>query len=77
MERRALKELMYGSIEELMQNTRYYYYSSIGQQYSHWTEAGRQALNEYLDLISHQMYKCREEEDNQRSKDLVMKELKL
>jgi hypothetical protein len=76
MERRALKELMYGSIEELMQNSRYYYYSSIGPQYSHWTEAGKQALNEYLDLVSFQMQKCREEEDNQRSKDLVMKELK-
>jgi hypothetical protein len=76
MERRALKELMYGSIEELMQNTRYYYYSSIGPQYSHWTEAGKEALNEYMDIVSFQMKKCRDAEDEQRSRDLVMKELK-
>jgi hypothetical protein len=76
MERRALKELMYGSIEELMQNNRYYSYSSIGPQYSYWTEAGRAALNDYMDMIAHQMKKCRDDEDNQRSKDLVMKELK-
>lgn len=76
MERRALKELMYGSIEELMQNNRYYSYSSIGPQYSYWTEAGRAALNDYMDMMAHQIKKCRDEEDNQRSKDLVMKELK-
>ena len=44
MERRALKEMMYGSIEELMQNSRYYYYSSIGAQFSHWTDEGKKAL---------------------------------
>lgn len=76
MERRALKEVMYGSIEELMQNSKYYYYSSIGPQYSYWTEAGRTALNEYMDMIAHQIKKCQEEEDIQRSKDLVIKELK-
>lgn len=76
MERRALKEIMYGSIEELMQNSRYYYYSSIGAQFSHWTDDGKKALAEYMDMISFEMRKCREEEDNQRSKDLVMKELK-
>jgi hypothetical protein len=76
MERRALKELMYGSIEELMQNSKYYYYSNIGSQYSHWTEDGRKALNDYMDMIAYQIKKCQEEEDIQRSKDLVIKELK-
>jgi hypothetical protein len=76
MERGALKELMYGSIEELMQNSRYYYYSSIGPQYSHWTEEGKQVLSEYMDSMAFHIKKCRDDEDVQRSRDLVMKELK-
>jgi hypothetical protein len=76
MERRALKDMMYGSIEELMQNSRYYYYSSIGPQYSHWTEEGKRALGEYMDIMAFQIKKCHDDEDVQRSKDIVIKELK-
>jgi hypothetical protein len=75
MERRALKEVLYGGIEELMSNTRYYYTSSIGIQFNHWTEEGKQALGEYMDLLSHQIKRCQLEEDLKRSKDLVLNEL--
>ena len=76
MERAALKELMYGAIEEMMKNSKYYYHSSIGANYSHWTDAGKENLHEFLNLISHEVAKARAAEDEQRSKDLVMKELK-
>jgi len=76
MERAALKELMYGAIEEMMKNSKYYYHSSIGSNYSHWTDTGKENLHEFLEMISHEVAKARAAEDEQRSKDLVMKELK-
>lgn len=76
MERAALKELMYGAIEEMMKNSKYYYHSSIGANYSHWTDAGKENLQEFLNLMSYEVAKTRAAEDEQRSKDLVMKELK-
>jgi hypothetical protein len=76
MERKALKELMYGSIDEMLQNSRYYYHSSVGANYSHFTEEGKKNLAEFFDMMAFEMKKCRDAEDEQRSRDLVMKELK-
>jgi len=76
MNRTALKDLIYGGIEEMTQNPRLFYNSSIGMQYSHWTEAGKENLAEFMNYIAAEMAKCRELEDNQRAKDMVIKELK-
>lgn len=76
MDRKALKDLMYGSIDEMLQNSRFYYHSSVGANYSHFTEEGKKNLTEFFDIIAFEMRKCRDAEDVQRSKDLVMKELK-
>jgi hypothetical protein len=75
MDRRALKEVLYGGVEELMSNPRYYYTSSISVDYNHWTEEGKTVLGEYVDLLSHQMRKCQIEEDLKRSKEMVLNEL--
>jgi hypothetical protein len=76
MERSAIKELMYGGINELMHNHNYYYYSAVGGDYCHWTEEGKAALIEYMNMISYRMMRAEEEDINKRSKDLVMKGLK-
>jgi hypothetical protein len=76
MERSAIKELMYGGINELMHNHKYYYYSDVGGDYCHWTEEGKAALIEYMNMISYRMMRAEEEDINKRSKDLVMKGLK-
>jgi hypothetical protein len=75
MERRALKEVLYGGVEEMMSNTRYYYTSTIGIQFNHWTEEGKAAIGEYIELLSHQIKKCQIEEDLKRSKEMVLNEL--
>ena len=75
MERQALKELMYGGIEELLRNSRYYYHSSIGPGYSHFTDEGKRNLDEFLDIVAFEMKKCRDAEDEHRSRELVIKEL--
>ena len=76
MERTAIKELMYGGVNELMHNRKYYYHSAVGGDYSHWTDEGKEALIEYMNMISHRMMRAEEEDINKRSKDLVMKGLK-
>ena len=76
MNRSALKDLMYGGIEEMTQNPRLFYSSSIGKEYSHWTEAGKENLSEFMNFMAQEMAKCREAEDDNRAKEMVLKELK-
>ena len=76
MERRALKEVLYGGIEELMSNSRYYYTSSISVEYNQWTDEGRAAIAEYIELLSPRIKRCQIEEDLMRSKEMVINELK-
>jgi len=76
MDSNAIKELMYGGVKELMNNRTYYYYSNIGQNYSHWTEEGQQALAEYMNLMGYKMLEIEEASLNRRARDLVLKGLK-
>lgn len=76
MERAALKEFTYGGLMELMKNRRYYYHSTIGANYSHWTDEGKDAVLEYMNMVGHKMIEAEEAELNQRSKDMVIKGLK-
>lgn len=76
MDRKALKDFMYGGISELMKDRQYYYYSAVGPDYSHWTEEGQVALLELMQLISYKMLQTENDELNQRSKAIVMQTLK-
>lgn len=75
MDRQALKDLMYGGLEEIINNGRYYYNSSIGSNYNHFTDAGKENVTKFMEMMAGEMFKCRQEEDAKRSKDMVMKEL--
>lgn len=76
MERKALKDFLYGGITELMKDRQYYYYSTVGPDYCHWTEEGQQAMIELMNVISYKMLETENEELNQRSKAIVMQTLK-
>jgi hypothetical protein len=76
MDRKALKDFLYGGISELMKDHQYYYYSTVGGEYCRWTEEGQQALLELMDTISYKMLEAENEELNQRSKAIVLKTLK-
>ena len=76
MDRKALKEFMYGGIAELMRNRSYFYHSSVGLSYSHWTEEGQAALAEYMTMIGYKMLEVEEKELDKRAKDIVLKNLK-
>jgi hypothetical protein len=76
MDKQTVKDLMFGGIHELMRDRKYYYHSSIGQNYSHWTDEGKGALCEYMDLMGWKLKEAEENELNERSKQLILKGLK-
>lgn len=76
MDKQALKEFTYGGIIELMRNRKYYYYSTVSAAYSHWTDEGKAALTEYMNLIGYKMLEAEEAELKERSKEMVIKGLK-
>ena len=76
IEKNAVKDLLYGGIMEIMSNRYYYYNSSIGSEYSHFTDAGKAAMDEYLNTMGRMMLKAEEASLNKRAKDLVINGLK-
>ncbi len=76
MQKTAIKDLLYGGISELMKNKNYYYRSSVGKAYSHFTDDGKAALNEFVLEISAFMSEAYEAELNRRAKEMVMDTLK-
>lgn len=76
MDKQAVKDITYGGISELMRNPSYYYFSSVGSTYSYWTDAGKEALHEYMDLMAYKFHQAEEESLNKRAKELVIKGLK-
>lgn len=76
MDRQATKDIVYGGLLELMRNRNYYYYSSVGADYSHWTDEGAKVLLDYMNIMGYAMLKADDALLNQRAKDLVVKGLK-
>lgn len=76
MDDNALKEFIYGGTRELMKNRKYYYHSSVGPNYCHWTEDGVKALGDFMNLVGYQMITNEEAALNKRAKELVLKGLK-
>jgi hypothetical protein len=76
MDKSAVKDLMFGGINELMRNRNYYYHSGVGQAYSYWTDEGKLALVEYMNVMGWKLKEAEEEDLKERSKQLVLKGLK-
>ncbi len=76
MEKSAIQSLVYGGLTELIKNDRYYYRSSVGAGYSHFTDNGQKALIEYMNMVAFEIHKAEEESLNNRAKQMVIEELK-
>ena len=76
MEKSAIKDLIYGGLEELINNRRYYYHSSVGGAYSHLTEDGKAAMVEFIDLMAFKIREAEEQDLDQRAKQQVLITLK-
>lgn len=76
MEKGAIKDLVHGGLLELMNNRNYFYRSSVGKDYSHLTDAGKEAVAEFIDMVAWKMLEAEEQALDKRAKDMVLKELK-
>jgi hypothetical protein len=76
MERGAIKEFMYGGVAEIMRNRKYFYHSSIGVNYCHWTEEGEKALAEYMLIVGQKIVEAEEAEIRSKAKEMTMNALK-
>jgi len=72
----ALKELIFGGVQELMRNRKYYYHSGVGASYSHWTEQGKDALAEYMNMMGWMILEAENKELDARAKSIVLNTLK-
>ena len=76
MEKGAIKDLAYGGLEEILNNNRYYYHSSVGSSYSHLTDLGKDAVVEFMDMIAWKIKEANEADLNERAKKQVLDQLK-
>jgi len=76
MDKKFLKDVTYGSLLEIVGNPDYYYHSSVGKEYSHLSDEGEQAVIDFAKIIAYNMLEVRDQEDIQRSRDIVLNELK-
>jgi hypothetical protein len=76
MERDVVKDLFYGGMTELMNNKEFYYRSSVGADYSHWTERGSIVMIEFVKSMTKHMHMAEDKALDARAKELVLKGLK-
>lgn len=70
------KRQIYGGLLEILKDSQYYYYSTIGSDYSHLTEDGKAAVLKYINQVAPYMIKENKEELQQLAKQMVIDELK-
>lgn len=75
MESKAIKDLMYGGISELIDNPEFYRKSPIGWEYCRFTDKGAEALLHYMNLMSVNIMISREVENDKRAREMVMNTL--
>ena len=76
MKKSAIKDLIYGGLEEILTNRSYYYHSSVGSAYSHLTEDGKTAVIEFMDLMAFKIIEAENADLNERAKQQVINQLK-
>lgn len=76
MQKGAIKDLIYGGIEEILNNRNYYYHSSVGRDYSHLTDEGKTAVTEFMDLMAWKIKEANEADLDRRAKQQVLDTIK-
>ena len=71
-----VEKMLVGSIKEIVKDRKYFYYSTVGAEYCHLTEEGNRAIIDAVNLLGSRMLVALEKEDVERSKQLVLDELK-
>lgn len=78
MHRAVVARQMIGGIIEMMNDPKLFRRSDIGRkhEYSNWTEAGREALNEFVDEYSKKLLVAEERDLDARAREMTFQALK-
>ena len=76
MEKDVVKDILYGGLAELMNNKEFYYRSSVGPDYSNWTERGNVVMLAFVNSMIKQIHTAEDHALDKRAKELVIKGLK-
>lgn len=76
MRTQDVEKMMVGSIKEILKDRNYFYYSTIGPDYCHLTEQGKEAILDIINILGSRLAVAIEKEDIERSKKLMLDELK-
>ena len=76
MDKGAIKDLVYGGLEEIIGNRNYYYSSAVGRDYSHFTDAGKEAIAEFMSIMAYKILEANEQDLERRAKQQVLSALK-
>ena len=70
------KQQVYAGLFEIIKDDKYYYNSRINSDYNHLTDAGKEAVVEYVNHMASIMLKKEKEEFDKKVKEKVWEELK-
>ena len=76
MLRRDVERMIIGSVKEILQDRQYFYHSTVGPDYCHLTKEGKDAIIDLINILGSRMLVAIEQEDIERSKQLVLDQLK-
>lgn len=74
--KQAIKDILYGSMVEMMNNKSFFYKSSVGLKYSNWTDDGKKELEELLSSITLDILEAEEELVKDKAKEMFIEKLK-
>ncbi len=73
---RDVEKMIIGSVKEILKDRQYFYHSTVGPDYCHLTEEGKDAIIDVVNILGSRMLVSMEQEDIERSKQLVLEQLK-
>lgn len=76
MKTSELEKAIIGSLKEILRDSDYLYYSSVGPDYCHLTVEGSRVILELVNMLGPRLINAMAQEDIDRSKELVFNELK-
>jgi hypothetical protein len=76
MRSKDAERVLIGAIKEVIQDNSYFYRSTVGPEYCHLTDLGKEVIIETLNIFGARMLTAMDLEDIERSKQLVLNELK-
>lgn len=76
MHKSAIKHVIYGGLSELVNDKKFYYVSSLGAGYSHFTDDGKLAVAELIELVAYEIVQADTADLYDRAKQQVLAALK-